>query len=290
MTPEQTFTALQRIARQQGRAVQELITLYVLEQFLARLGESVFADSFVLKGGVLLAGYGLRRPTRDVDMQAIDFVLDEERCREVAAAVARSDADDGVVFEAVPIRIEQIRDEEEYSGIRVHIRAQLHSARIAVKLDVSTGDPMFPEAQRVTMPHILGGEFTLMGYALETVIAEKAVTILQRGATSTRWRDYMDLRSLSRSRSFEAITLRKTIEEVAKYRGVMLSAPSVSLSGHDETAQQKWAAWRTKSDVEDITASALKDQLTEVSTFLDPIFLNTVDPSAVWRPTSQAWI
>lgn len=186
MTPEQTFTALQRIARQQGRAVQELITLYVLEQFLARLGESVFADSFVLKGGVLLAGYGLRRPTRDVDMQAIDFVLDEERCREVAAAVARSDADDGVVFEAVPIRIEQIRDEEEYSGIRVHIRAQLHSARIAVKLDVSTGDPMFPEAQRVTMPHILGGEFTLMGYALETVIAEKAVTILQRGVTSTR--------------------------------------------------------------------------------------------------------
>jgi hypothetical protein len=47
------------------------------------------------------------------------------------------------------------------------------------------------------MPRILGGEFTLMGYALETVIAEKAATILQRGGTSTRWRDYMDLRSLS---------------------------------------------------------------------------------------------
>ncbi|TQO19594.1 putative nucleotidyltransferase component of viral defense system [Rhodoglobus vestalii] len=290
MTPEQTFTALQRIARQQGRAVQELLTLYVLEQFLARLGESTFADSFVLKGGVLLAGYGLRRPTRDVDMQAIDFVLNEEHCREVAAAVARADADDGVVFEAVPIRIEQIRDEEEYSGIRVHIRAHLHSARIAVKLDISTGDPMFPEAQRVTMPRILGGEFTLMGYALETVIAEKAVTILQRGVTSTRWRDYMDLRSLSRSRSFEATILLKATEEVAKYRGVILSAPSVSLSGHDEIAQQKWAAWRTKSDVEDITLAVLKDQLTEVSTFLDPIFLNTVDSAAAWHPTSQAWI
>ncbi|MGV8911459.1 MAG: nucleotidyl transferase AbiEii/AbiGii toxin family protein [Rhodoglobus sp.] len=290
MTPEQTFTALQRIARQQGRAVQELLTLYVLEQFLARLGESTFADSFVLKGGVLLAGYGLRRPTRDVDMQAIDFVLDEKHCREVAAAVAEADADDGVVFEAVPIRIEQIRDEEEYSGIRVHIRAQLHNARIAVKLDISTGDPMFPEAQLVTMPCILGGEFTLMGYALETVVAEKAVTILQRGATNTRWRDYMDLRSLSRSRSFEATILRKAIEEVAKYRGLTLSAPSVSLSGHDEIAQQKWDAWRTKSDVEDITAAVLKDQLTEVSTFLDPIFVNSVDPAATWDPTSRTWI
>ena len=103
MTPEQTFTALQRIARKQGRAVQELLTFYVLERFLARLGESSFADSFVLKGGVLLAGYGLRRPTRDVDMQAIDFVLDEKHCREVAAAVAGADADDGVVFGTIPM-------------------------------------------------------------------------------------------------------------------------------------------------------------------------------------------
>tara|TARA_R110002124_G_scaffold126756_3_gene286425 strand:- start:5411 stop:5689 length:279 start_codon:yes stop_codon:yes gene_type:complete len=85
-----------------------------------------------------------------------------------------------------------------------------------VKLDISTGDPMFPQAQRVTMPRILGGEFTLMGYALETVIAEKAVTILQRGVTSTGWRDYMGLRSLARSRSFEATTLRKSIEEVGR--------------------------------------------------------------------------
>ena len=40
MTPEQTFSALQRVARQEGRAVQELLTLYVLERFLARLVES----------------------------------------------------------------------------------------------------------------------------------------------------------------------------------------------------------------------------------------------------------
>lgn len=93
MTPEQTFNALQRMARQDGRAVHKLLTLYVLEQFLARLVESSYADSFVLKGGVLLAGYGLRRPTRDVDMQAMDFVLDEEHFRQVVAAVAAADAD-----------------------------------------------------------------------------------------------------------------------------------------------------------------------------------------------------
>ena len=157
MTPEQTFSALQRLAREQGRAVQELLTLYVLERFLARLVESTYADSFVLKGGVLLAGYGLRRPTRDVDMHAIDFVLDEEHCKQVVAEVAATAADDGVVFDAIPTRIEQIRDEEEYSGLRVHVRAQLDRAQIALKLDISTGDPISPHAQLVTMPRILGG-------------------------------------------------------------------------------------------------------------------------------------
>jgi hypothetical protein len=289
MTPEQTFNALQRIARAQGRAVQELLTLYVLERFLARLVESSYADLFVLKGGVLLAGYGLRRPTRDVDMQAIDFVLDEEHCRQVVAAVAAAEADDGVVFDAIPKRIEQIRDEEEYSGLRVHIGAQLYRSPIALKLDISTGDPISPHAQLVTIPQILGGEFTLMGHPPETVVAEKAVTILQRGATSTRWRDYMNLRSLALSRSFGAATLRMVIEEVAKHRKVELSAPSELLAGHDELAQQKWAAWRMKTDVEDITLAVLSDQLVEVSQFLDPIFVGKLGTGTKWDPVSRTW-
>ena len=238
MTPEQTFSALQKVARAHGRAVQEILTLYVLERFLARLVESTFADSFVLKGGVLLAGYGLRRPTRDVDMQAIDFVLDEEHCRHVVATVAAIDADDGLAFEAVPTRVEQIRDDEEYSGLRVHVIARLYQSRIALKLDISTGDPISPNAQQVMMPRVLGGEFPVMGHPPETIVAEKAVTIVQRGATSTRWRDYMDLRSLAHSRTFTETTLRTAIDRVAQHRNVELSVPSASVAAHDDLAQQ----------------------------------------------------
>ena len=56
MTPEQTFSALHRIARQEGRAVQEVLTLCAFERFLALLVESPYEDSAVLKRGVLLAG------------------------------------------------------------------------------------------------------------------------------------------------------------------------------------------------------------------------------------------
>ena len=62
------YLDLHRQARQDRRPVDELMQLYVMECFLARLATSRFADQFVLKGGVLLAAFGERRPTRDVDL------------------------------------------------------------------------------------------------------------------------------------------------------------------------------------------------------------------------------
>ena len=51
---------------------------------------------------------------------------------------------------------------------------------------------MVPPPRRVTIDRLLGDPISLLGYAPETTIAEKGVTILERGITSTRWRDYVD--------------------------------------------------------------------------------------------------
>jgi hypothetical protein len=49
------YLDLQRRARAEGRPTQELLTLYVVERWLARLTLSPYAEQFVLKGGILLA-------------------------------------------------------------------------------------------------------------------------------------------------------------------------------------------------------------------------------------------
>lgn len=70
-TPASDATlAIQRIARETRADVQELQTLYVLEALLARIAASEHRDDFVLKGGVLLAAFAARRPTKDIDLQA----------------------------------------------------------------------------------------------------------------------------------------------------------------------------------------------------------------------------
>ncbi|MDJ0377078.1 nucleotidyl transferase AbiEii/AbiGii toxin family protein [Cryobacterium sp. PH31-L1] len=43
---------------------------------MSRLAQTTYQDDFVLKGGVLLAAYRLRRPTSDIDMDAVNFQVD----------------------------------------------------------------------------------------------------------------------------------------------------------------------------------------------------------------------
>jgi len=54
-------------------------------------------------------------------------------------------------------------------------------------------------SQRIQLPCLLGGHISIAGHPMETIIAEKSVTILQRGTTSTRWRDFVDIRHLART-------------------------------------------------------------------------------------------
>ncbi|MFC4615366.1 nucleotidyl transferase AbiEii/AbiGii toxin family protein [Cellulomonas algicola] len=201
MRPGQTYAALKREATARGRAFGEIVTLYALERFLARLTQTPYRDDFVLKGGVLLAAHGLRRPTRDIDAQLVDQTLDEVHLRAVVRAVAELPVDDALVLHVEDAWVEQIRDEDDYAGLRLHVPAHVHTFDVRTfTIDVSTGDPIRPRVDTVALPSILGDEpVTLRAHPLPTVVAEKTVTILQRGVTSTRWRDLMDVVSLART-------------------------------------------------------------------------------------------
>ena len=58
----QAYLDLQNRARAEGRATQELLILYIVERWLARLSISPYADQFIIKGGMLLAAYDARGP------------------------------------------------------------------------------------------------------------------------------------------------------------------------------------------------------------------------------------
>ena len=53
---------------------------------------------------------------------------------------------------------EVIRDEDEYSGVRVSAKATLNTALLSFRIDVNVGDPIYPEPANVTVPDCSDGE------------------------------------------------------------------------------------------------------------------------------------
>jgi hypothetical protein len=136
------YLALQRLARSQKRATAELPQLYVLESFLRRLIRSPHDERLVLKGGLLLAAFDLRRATRDVDLLALRTDNDPAVVERLVVEVASLDVEDGVVLLLDTITAGPIRDDDGYPGVRAVLEARLATARIMFSVDVNVGDPV----------------------------------------------------------------------------------------------------------------------------------------------------
>jgi hypothetical protein len=284
------YLDLQRKAKAARRNTQELIQLYVLEGFLARLSESPIRDKFVLKGGVLLAAFGNRRPTRDVDLAGQDIRNDEASVLDMIRSVLHIELspDDGIEFTPETATSAVIRDEDEYSGVRVSADAQVATSCNKFHIDVNVGDPIIPGPTTVSVPRLLGGNpITLSGYPLSMVHAEKIVTAVQRGIANTRWRDFGDIWTLSRTDTLSGLDLQQAIHEVAQYRQAELIPLSEALEDYADLAQTRWAAWRRRQSRDELPEK-FADLLGHVITFADPAITGELT-DRTWDPNDGEW-
>jgi len=150
--------------------------------------------------------------------------------------VAAIAADDGLVFDTRNARVEVIREENVYSGIRVRLAARLATAQLTFHVDVNVGDPVWPAPTVVPVPRILGGTVEVLGYPLAMVHAEKLVTALQRGTANTRWRDFVDIAALARTQPIEAADLATSIAKIASFRQVAVGPLAPILVGYGAIA------------------------------------------------------
>ena len=125
--------------------MQELLTLYVVERWLARLSVAPHAEQFVLNGGMLLAAYDARRPTADVDALARHIANDQKAVVARIAEIADQPVDDdGVEFLTETVVARPIREEAFYPGVRVAMDSRIATAVVRFRLDINFGDPVTP--------------------------------------------------------------------------------------------------------------------------------------------------
>ncbi len=283
---QEVYRALQRRARDEGRGTQELFEFYLLERFLFRLSLSRYRDRFVLKGGLLLTVLGVHRPTRDADVLARGVAGDEESLLAVVREVVSIPAEDGMTFDASRARAMTIREHAAYPGTRIVVPATLGTARLQLRLDVNFGD--LADAQRIHYPTLLSDEpIVLLGYQVETVIAEKVETMISRGDANTRERDYADVLALSRIHSVEARRLQQALERTAAHRGTRLMPLAQALDTLPTARQRDWRAFLDRSGLPDMPKS-FEEAVEEVRVFVDPLLRNDSDLLR-WNPATRAW-
>ena len=65
-------------------------------------------------------------------------------------------ADDAVVFDLPSLTVDRIRDDAEYGGLRIKMRADVDGARVPVQIDIAFGDAIEPGLIDIDMPVLLG--------------------------------------------------------------------------------------------------------------------------------------
>lgn len=126
---------------------------------------------------MLLAAFDQRRPTRGVDLLGLSITNDAESITALVTEIAAIDVDDGVVFRPDQVTARLIREQDVYAAVRVAMPAGVTTAKLALKVDVNVGDPVTPAPVRVTYPALLDEPFTMVGYPLETVLAERLASL-----------------------------------------------------------------------------------------------------------------
>jgi len=161
---------------------------------------------------MLSAALGERRPTADVDVLALRIENDVTSATTLVREVLGVSCDDGVQFDHAAMRADMIRENALYGGVRIVVPVSLDRARCPVRIDLNVGDPITPAPTQSMYPALLGEPFALIGYPLETVLAEKLVTMLDRGVLTTRERDFADVCLLTNRHSVSSISLSAAIK------------------------------------------------------------------------------
>lgn len=194
MNSMQLKDKLRNISKEKNVDFNILLRLYMYDRFLERLSKSKYGDNFVLKGGFYLSTlFGVEnRATMDIDTAFRNANFNEKTIVKMIKEIVSIKIDDNAKLSY--LGIEPIRDEDEYGGFRVTIQVEYETMKQSFHIDIATGDPITPKEIRYKYLPLLGDYYVyLYAYNMETILAEKKETMLNRLELNGRTRDFYDI-------------------------------------------------------------------------------------------------
>lgn len=252
-TSRQLKALVRNLSGGDSTQAQILIRNFVMERFLERISLSEYRNYFILKGGMLISAMmGIdNRSTMDMDTAVKKLSLSVTTAKDILEDICAVHVDDGVSFKVRDIY--EIMDEAEYSGVRAILESRLENMRTPLRIDISTGSIITPGEIFYNFK-LMFEERTIpiLAYNPETVMAEKLETIISRGVTNTRMRDFYDLYILQNNNLYriDSMHLCKAFAATCRERNSVFLIPEgeyILEEVRDSVTMQKlWSNYQKK--------------------------------------------
>lgn len=213
---------IRNIAKKKNISASLVLQNYMLERFLERVSLSQYRANYIIKGGFLIASMvGLdSRATMDMDATIKGYPVNEESLQKMIEDIIAVPVSDDITFRFMSIG--EIREDDEYSGYRVALRADYGKMAVPLKLDITTGDKITPREIDYSYKLLMEDRsISILAYNLSTILAEKLETVVSRGDQNTRPRDFYDVFILTKLRAgnIDMASLNAALKATSEKRG-----------------------------------------------------------------------
>lgn len=284
-------TRLLTVSKESGEEFNYTLTRYAIERLLVRLAASTHAGGFILKGAMLFRVWSTiaHRTTKDLDLLGSGAPHLDRLAKVFAEICAVVVDDDGMRYDPATVQASRIKEDADYEGVRVTLRAMLGTARIELQVDVGFGDAITPAPVEIVFPTLLPMSAPrLLAYPKETVVAEKLNAMVDRGMANSRMKDFFDLSFLARTTAFDGNTLARAIGATfARRKTPLPAALPVALTAEfyeSDAKQKQWTAFAKRVAP---NADPLEQVIAVLAPFLGPPLAHAATPEAfrmAWSP------
>ncbi len=266
---------LENKAQETKRPFAEILQYYAMERFLYRLSQTEYKEKFILKGALMFVVWQIPNSHSTVDIDFLARYQNEiTEIEKVIKNVCHAKVtEDGLFFDPETVKVQKIKKETKYEGVRGKFQGLLGRARISMQVDVGFRDAVYPKPKAIDYPVILDfPKPQLKGYTIETVVAEKFEAMVKLGFLNSRMKDFYDLWLMTRQFEFEGESLSKALQATFTHRKTLLpiKPPYFAAEIYDKKSDRQtlWSAFLTKNRVKN-TPGVLSQTAEWIEVFLE---------------------
>lgn len=197
----------------------------ILERFLARLYRSNYANKLIFKGGFLLAYIiNMGRETIDLDFLLTKIKAEVKNLESICKEIVQVSYRDGFIF-----AFASIPPHMGYPGYRITLNVSFGKMKDKIHIDIGIGDAVDPENLEINLLQcknkpLFEESISLLVYPIESIFAEKLETVLSKGGTNSRMKDYHDLFLIAKNKKItNSKKLYNALASTFKNRGTTLA-------------------------------------------------------------------